>query len=346
MRGAPWLFSGATPYTGQVTGTDTDGDGIADAVDNCPTMFNPLRPLDLGKQADADGDGVGDLCDVCPLDQNTTTCSSPQATDVDNDGIPNQLDNCVTDPNPNQLDGDGDGKGDVCDACPAAANSGSAACPANPTVAVSIYDIKGLAGTYLNQKVQLNNVLVTATAAAGLYVQVHETEAGYAGRDYSGLHVYYPGVAPRTDIVVGDRVNISAGNVADYFGQVQLSGIAAGSVVVVSHNNPLPGITPLTLAEATDAARNRALEACVVAVAGPLLVTNVAPPVGPGDTAPTYEFLVGDPAGAGAQLRVNDFLYRVAPFPLVNDTLPQVKGVLDYRNGNYKLEPRAANDLQ
>ncbi len=37
---------------------DSDGDGIADALDNCPAVPN-------ANQADADGDGVGDACDPC-----------------------------------------------------------------------------------------------------------------------------------------------------------------------------------------------------------------------------------------------------------------------------------------
>jgi hypothetical protein len=35
---------------------DTDGDGVSDAVDNCPSTYNP-------DQADGDMDGVGDACD-------------------------------------------------------------------------------------------------------------------------------------------------------------------------------------------------------------------------------------------------------------------------------------------
>jgi hypothetical protein len=38
---------------------DTDGDGVLNNVDNCPTVANP-------SQADKDGDGSGDVCDHCP----------------------------------------------------------------------------------------------------------------------------------------------------------------------------------------------------------------------------------------------------------------------------------------
>ena len=57
--------AGSSVYTGWPTPEDPDGDGIA-AGDNCPSVFNPVRPLDGGVQADADGDGQGDACDACP----------------------------------------------------------------------------------------------------------------------------------------------------------------------------------------------------------------------------------------------------------------------------------------
>ncbi len=66
---------GSTVYTGVPSATDADGDGIADAADNCPKVFNPIRPMDGGNQPDSDGDGVGDPCDVCPLEANATTCA-------------------------------------------------------------------------------------------------------------------------------------------------------------------------------------------------------------------------------------------------------------------------------
>ena len=44
---------------------DLDADGIADATDNCPSVWN------LG-QDERDGDGVGDACDNCPFSANPT----------------------------------------------------------------------------------------------------------------------------------------------------------------------------------------------------------------------------------------------------------------------------------
>jgi cytosine/adenosine deaminase-related metal-dependent hydrolase len=66
--------AGSTVYSGAVTSGDSDGDGIPDSADNCPKVFNPIRPVDGGKQADADGDGVGDVCDPCPLVAHATSC--------------------------------------------------------------------------------------------------------------------------------------------------------------------------------------------------------------------------------------------------------------------------------
>lgn len=48
---------------------DTDGDGVADAQDNCPYVANP-------DQMDSDGDGIGDACDQCPDTQASTAVTA------------------------------------------------------------------------------------------------------------------------------------------------------------------------------------------------------------------------------------------------------------------------------
>ena len=73
---------------------DSDGDGIANNVDNCPGISNP-------DQLDDDGDGIGNACD--------------SNVDTDGDGIPDNEDNCPDDANPDQLDDDGDGIGNACE---------------------------------------------------------------------------------------------------------------------------------------------------------------------------------------------------------------------------------------
>jgi large repetitive protein len=64
-----------TPYRDNyplgTSSTDFDGDGIPDTSDACPTVFNPVRPMDGSDQADVDGDGFGDACDTQPLDPAT-----------------------------------------------------------------------------------------------------------------------------------------------------------------------------------------------------------------------------------------------------------------------------------
>ncbi len=82
--------------------TDTDGDGICDAFDNCPTTAN-------ADQANADGDASGDACDACPNDP---------ANDADTDGICGDVDNCPSTSNSGQQDSDCDSVGDACDVCP------------------------------------------------------------------------------------------------------------------------------------------------------------------------------------------------------------------------------------
>jgi large repetitive protein len=328
QRGPAWVKMGSNAYDGMPTATDADGDGIPDAMDNCPSVFNPIRPLDGGQQGDADADGVGDACDVCPLDANTTMCKVFDPNDNDSDGVPNAMDNCPDAPNADQKDADMDGKGDVCDPCPMAANPGPLGCPA------TIYDMKkGIVP--VGSVISLSNTLVTGRFAKGFYLQVDPTDPGYMGSDNSGIFVFFTNM-----VAAGDRVTIQSATLINFNGQLQLS--APTGVMVVSSGNALPAPVVATTAElTTNGAKAAALESVIVQVKT-VSVTDIAPALGPGDVAPSNEYVVDDASGG---VRVNDILYLTAPFPALGDTFGSITGILDYRNGNSKIEPRSVGDL-
>lgn len=95
---------GTDPLDPASFGRDTDGDGVPDPSDPCPTVFDP-------GDVDTDGDGTYDACDPCPAD------ALDACIDRDGDGFDDGLDNCPDDYNPGQEDADADDIGDDCDGC-------------------------------------------------------------------------------------------------------------------------------------------------------------------------------------------------------------------------------------
>ena len=78
--------------------------------------------LDRGRCGDDDDDGVPDVEDVCPLIGNVEQVDTdgdgrgdPCDNDDDDDGVLDEQDNCVLVANPQQQDTDGDAQGDRCD---------------------------------------------------------------------------------------------------------------------------------------------------------------------------------------------------------------------------------------
>ena len=56
----PVVLTTTESAPGNVVSVDSDGDGVPDLEDNCPTVANGRDQT--GKQADSDGDGIGDAC--------------------------------------------------------------------------------------------------------------------------------------------------------------------------------------------------------------------------------------------------------------------------------------------
>ncbi len=108
---------------------DSDGDGIADSKDKCPQQVGGLAAMGC---PDLDGDGVADVDDECP----DVPGSLRGCPDIDGDGVPNKDDSCPD--LAGSLNGcpdrDADGIADKDDRCPdqtgTAENGG---CPAAVT---------------------------------------------------------------------------------------------------------------------------------------------------------------------------------------------------------------------
>jgi large repetitive protein len=319
----------STIYTGVPSASDSDGDGIADAMDNCPHVFNPARPLDNGAQADADGDGVGDACDVCPLMANATTCGAADPNDADGDGIPNSMDNCPNVANADQADRDMDGKGDACDACPDQANPGTQGCSA------TVYDVKS-GKVAVGSTVTVKHLIVTGVAKSGFFAQMKTGDAGYVSADNSGIWSHQSS----TTAVVGNRVTVT-GTVNNYYGEIEID--SAAFTVDSSSVEAAPAPVAVAPADvATGGSRAAALEGVVVQVSG-VQVTDIMPALGAGDKAPSNEFVVNTSSAGG--VRVDDFLFLVTPMPAVATMYQSISGILMMKNGDSKIQPRAATDL-
>jgi hypothetical protein len=105
---------------------DTDGDGVLDISDSCPTVAGPASNAGCPVPPDDDSDGVpnaADACDAQPGPADNDGCPTPG--DSDSDGVLDAADACPGTPGsvdnegcPLPGDGDGDGVADAADACP------------------------------------------------------------------------------------------------------------------------------------------------------------------------------------------------------------------------------------
>ncbi len=321
-------INASTLYPDQTLVDDQDGDGIATSKDNCPTIFNPIRPLDGGKQADIDGDGLGDACDPCPLDADTTSCTIFDGDDPDGDGHKSFTDNCPALANEDQADKDKDGKGDICDPCPDHANPGAEGCLATIPAIKTDTALQG-------KRVAVVGVVVTTVAGNGIFIQ----QAGDPAVEDGGIFVYL-GAAPKP--ATGAIVDITGAAVGIFFDQVQLTDAtwsdtgATATVVALT-------LTANDVEAAVKAGAVSPWEGSLVRVEG-VEVTDADPEGGGGDVDNLNEFVVtGD-------LRVDDGVWPaetpfIDPPPAKGDVFAALTGPLSWRNGFLKLLPRVPGDI-
>ena len=108
------------------TCNDADGDGVGDAVDECPGTAKGVEVDAKGCPLDSDGDGVVDSDDRCPgTAAGVTVDSEGCPRDSDGDGVIDDRDRCPGTPAGTEvndrgcpLDSDGDGVVDGRDECP------------------------------------------------------------------------------------------------------------------------------------------------------------------------------------------------------------------------------------
>ena len=154
---------------------------------------------------------------------------------------------------------------------------------------------------------------------------------------YHGLWVYMNDTEVDLDtaptLVEGRRVRM-VGETEDYFGQRQLRKVSAITDLGVSAIQPqvvqaVDVKTQGTLAEQYEG---------VLVQINDAVVESLNPAAGPGDDDPTQEFVIQ------GGLRVNDFLHSFE-LPAQGQQYRQLIGILRLGNGDYKLEPRNANDF-
>jgi cytosine/adenosine deaminase-related metal-dependent hydrolase len=352
----PSREAGGAVYTGIPTATDSDGDGVPDARDNCPKVFNPIRPMDQGRQADADNDGIGDACDECPNDKNRE-CARATSGDLDGDGVPNGLDNCPEIANPKQEDADSDGRGDACDACPNTPNPGAEPCP---------FPIATLRNRDESDHPKFKaNVAIDGYISAKHTTTAHSNDFFYVqhattGAPWQGVYVLAGALAgtASTGPAVGEKVRIvgrysDRSQVKGFF--VDVDGITAANVVV---NGPQQVMTPLAVsASQINTAAGKAAEPyeSLLLSVGDVTIANDNP-----DTGQFFEFVVtGD-------LRIGDFIWnrhgtlaptnedcKLVPLPAKCEyprcalrngrAFTNMVGVLGYSFGNRKLYPRGTS---
>ena len=317
-------------YPMGITATDKDGDGVDDAKDLCPDVFDPIRPIDGMKQADTDGDGIGDACDPCPRD-GKNACARPDARDTDGDGVRDGVDLCPEIADPTQADADGDGVGDACDPCPGFKNPGATPCPVS---IAQMRDPNAMGHVPLGTIVSLPAAYVTHAPGTDFFMQDGSLQP------WTGVMVH-----------AGTKITPARGNQVKVEG-VYVSVFGLGEVILSRATVSDPGTSlpfgPIVASTAdlkTGGAKALSHQSMLVEVDG-LTITNDIPD---GANGKFYEFVVN------GDMRVDDKLWTRygtpanGPYPATGftngTTFQRIVGVHGFSFSDAKLWPRDTNDV-
>ena len=300
-------------FTGNATEQDSDGDGIDNTQDNCPLIFNPIRPMDDGNQSDADQDGIGDPCD-----------STPVGSDIDQDNINNDLDNCPLEENPDQNDEDNDAKGDRCDACPNTANPTSV-CGGHQAVSItSIQD-----GTIpTGSLVSVENAVITGISQRTLGLQTQESNA-----PQRGIIVFSSNGFP-SNLAVNDIINVT-GAVEEYFDNTQISATA-----ITKQDTATTPIEPVSLS--IQEASTEPYEGMLIKLTG-VTITNTQYDCN-ADNDLCNDTNLWEASNNGHKIIISDHFYTDSDWDTQTQST-KITGVLLWRFDRWRILPRTSADL-
>jgi cytosine/adenosine deaminase-related metal-dependent hydrolase len=295
-----------------ITDGDADGDGVPDAQDRCPEVYDP-------EQQNHDDDAYGDRCDPCPLVPDSEDCRHA-SEDIDDDGVLNDADGCPVHYDPAQEDTDGDGHNDACDPCPETSNPGDAGCPT--TVAV-LQDEEHADHPPEGTSVTLSGLVVTGVYGTNGYFAQDPTLT-----EHAAIYVYK---GSDSGVSVGDEVTVS-GTYEEYYDLAEISSpettvTGSGSVTVT---------TVSSCEVATGGSLAEAFESMLVQVVD--VEVSDSNPDAPDDYG-TFE--------VDGCLWVDDSLSDAHELhPEVGTTYSSITGVMNWSYSQRRILPRDASEVQ
>jgi len=297
--------------SGDAGAADADADGIDDAGDLCPHVFDP-------EQRDEDGDGVGNACDPRVWEPGTEGDSQVTAEDLDGDGTPNDADPCPWLHDEASADADGDGLPDACDPCP---DDAETSCTTVPI----LRDWRHPLHPYEWDWVTLDELVVT-----GIDEETNFYAQDPALADWGGLFTY--DMLGSDGVTAGSRVQVE-GLYQEYYGQTE---VCFGSVLGI---------------EADQAPQPVAIEeVCDIGAFGPLqhamegMLVSVESADGFEVTAVDHEYNEFQLEGC---LWVDDDLYSGLTLPdPIDEVVVRAAGVLRYSHSVPRIAPRDGSDVE